>query len=142
MLDFLRARAIAGVEVVDDERYLRTVEVNGKMGSIEVMHLPDRQSLGVSIRFPDVRLLPAIVARVRRLFDLGADIETIDEHLSGDRCLRRWWRSVRGCGLRAVGMVLRLRCGLCWGSRSVWLLHGDWLVSLLLCMVVWCRSRF
>jgi len=31
--------------------------------------------------------LPAIVARVRRLFDLGADIETIDEHLSGDPAL-------------------------------------------------------
>jgi AraC family transcriptional regulator of adaptative response / DNA-3-methyladenine glycosylase II len=87
MLDFLRARAIEGVEVIEGERYLRTVEVNGKMGSVEVTHLADRQSLGVSIRFPDVRLLPAIVARVRRLFDLGADIETIDEHLSGDAVL-------------------------------------------------------
>ena len=87
MLAFLRARAIPGVEIVKDARYLRTVEVNGAMGSIEVTHLPDRQSLGVSIRFPDVRLLPAIVARVRRLFDLGADIETIDGHLSGDPVL-------------------------------------------------------
>jgi AraC family transcriptional regulator of adaptative response / DNA-3-methyladenine glycosylase II len=84
MLDFLRARAVPGVEMVDGGRYLRTVEVDGAMGSIEVTHLPERQSLGVSIRFPDVRLLPAIVARVRRLFDLGADIETIGEHLSGD----------------------------------------------------------
>jgi len=87
MLGFLRARAIPGVEVVESGRYLRTVEVNGAMGSIEVTHLPDRQSLKVSIRFPDVRLLPAIVARVRRLFDLGADIETIDSHLSGDPVL-------------------------------------------------------
>jgi AraC family transcriptional regulator of adaptative response / DNA-3-methyladenine glycosylase II len=87
MLDFLRARAIAGVEVVDGERYLRTVEVGGAMGSIEVTHLPERQSLSVSIRFPDVRLLPAIVARVRRLFDLGADIGTIGDHLSGDPAL-------------------------------------------------------
>ena len=87
MLGFLRARAIPGVEVVDGGRYLRTVEIDGAMGSIEVTHLPDRQSLGVSIRFPDVRLLPAIVARVRRLFDLGADIETIDDHLSGDPVL-------------------------------------------------------
>jgi AraC family transcriptional regulator, regulatory protein of adaptative response / DNA-3-methyladenine glycosylase II len=87
MLGFLRARAIPGVEVVDGNRYLRTVEVNGVMGSIEVTHLPDRQSLGVCIRFPDVRLLPALVARVRRLFDLGADIETIDDHLSGDPVL-------------------------------------------------------
>jgi AraC family transcriptional regulator of adaptative response / DNA-3-methyladenine glycosylase II len=87
MLVFLRARAIPGVELVEGNRYLRTVEIEGAMGSIEVAHLPDRQSLNVSIRFPDVRLFPAIVARVRRLFDLGADIETIDRHLSVDPVL-------------------------------------------------------
>jgi AraC family transcriptional regulator of adaptative response / DNA-3-methyladenine glycosylase II len=87
MLSFLRARAISGVEVVDDQRYLRTVEIDGGLGSIEVTHLPDRKSLGVKIRFPEVKSLPAIVGRVRRLFDLGADIETIDDHLSVDPVL-------------------------------------------------------
>ena len=101
MLGFLRARAIPGVEVVEGARYLRTVEVDGAMGSIEVTHLPDRQSLGVRIRFPDVRLLPAIVARVRRLFDLGADIETIDDHLSGDPMLAAL--VAQRPGLRAPG---------------------------------------
>jgi AraC family transcriptional regulator, regulatory protein of adaptative response / DNA-3-methyladenine glycosylase II len=101
MLGFLRSRAIPGVEVVDGERYLRTVEVNGAAGSIEVTHLPDKQSLGVRIRFPNVRLLPAIVARVRRAFDLGADIETIDHHLSGDRVLAPL--VARRPGLRAPG---------------------------------------
>src|SRR5207237_5753906 len=33
-------------------------------------------------RFPKVKHLPAIVARVRRVFDLGADIETTYAHLS------------------------------------------------------------
>ena len=101
MLDFLRSRAIAGVEVVDGGRYLRTVEIDGAMGSIEVTHLPDRQSLNVSIRFPDVRLLPAIVARVRRQFDLGADIGTIGDHLSGDPVLAPL--VARRPGLRAPG---------------------------------------
>jgi AraC family transcriptional regulator of adaptative response / DNA-3-methyladenine glycosylase II len=87
MLDFLRSRSIAGVEIVEGDRYLRTVEVDGAMGSIAVTHLPDRQSLSVSILFSDVRLLPAIVTRVRRLFDLGADIGTIGDHLSGDPVL-------------------------------------------------------
>ncbi len=87
MAAFLRARAIPGIEVVDGERYLRTVEVDGKLGSVEVRHLASKQSLGVRIRFPDVRSLPAIVSKVRRLFDLGADIETIDDHLSGDPAL-------------------------------------------------------
>lgn len=87
MLSFLQARAVPGVEIVDCGRYSRTVEIKGTMGSVQVEHLPDRQSLGVSIRFPDVRSFPAIVARVRRQFDLGADIETIEEHLSGDPAL-------------------------------------------------------
>jgi AraC family transcriptional regulator, regulatory protein of adaptative response / DNA-3-methyladenine glycosylase II len=84
ILAFLQARAIPGVEVVENGRYLRTVEIDGQTGSVEVTHQPERQSLGVTIRFPNVKSLPAIVARVRRLFDVGADIETIDAHLSSD----------------------------------------------------------
>lgn len=87
MLGHLQARTIPGVEVVENGRYLRTVEIGGFTGSVEVTHLPQRQSLGVTIRFPNVRSLPAIVSRVRRLFDVGADIETIDEHLSADPLL-------------------------------------------------------
>jgi AraC family transcriptional regulator of adaptative response / DNA-3-methyladenine glycosylase II len=101
MLDFLRARAIPGVEIVDGDRYVRTVEIDGKMGSIEVIHLPGRESLAVSIRFPDLRLFPAIVARARRQFDLGADIETIDSHLSGDPALASL--VAQRPGLRAPG---------------------------------------
>ncbi|MGB6692118.1 MAG: AlkA N-terminal domain-containing protein [Terracidiphilus sp.] len=87
MLAFLQARAIPGVEIVEDGRYLRTVEIDGVLGSISLTHLPREQSLEVSILFPDVRALPAIVARVRRLFDLGADIETIEQHLAADPAL-------------------------------------------------------
>jgi AraC family transcriptional regulator of adaptative response / DNA-3-methyladenine glycosylase II len=87
MLAYLRMRLVAGVELIEGERYYRTVEVSGKLGSVEVSHLPERDSLGVRIRFPDVRLLPAIVARVRRLFDLGADIGMIGDHLSADPAL-------------------------------------------------------
>lgn len=87
MLAYLRARAIPGIEVVENGSYRRTVELEGFVGSVEVRHRPRQQSLGVSIRFPNIRSLPVIAARVRRLFDLGADIETIDEHLSRDPLL-------------------------------------------------------
>jgi len=101
MLSFLEARAITGVEVVEDSRYLRTIEIDGALGSMAVTHLPKRQSLEVSILFPNVKALPAIVARVRRLFDLGADIETIELHLSADPALARLVREHPG--LRAPG---------------------------------------
>ena len=87
MLQFLQKRAIPGVEIVEDGKYLRTVEIDTKVGSIEVTHLPEKLSIGLKIRFPDVRAFPAIVARVRRVFDVGADIETIGKHLAADPCL-------------------------------------------------------
>lgn len=87
MLGFLGARAIPGVEVVEHGRHLRTVAVNGLDGSVEVTNVPQRQSLAVTIRFPDVRAFPAILTRVRRVFDVGADIETIGAHLSYDPIL-------------------------------------------------------
>jgi AraC family transcriptional regulator, regulatory protein of adaptative response / DNA-3-methyladenine glycosylase II len=87
MLSFLRARAIPGVEIVENGGYLRTIGMDGFTGSVRVTHLPAKQSLCVTIHFPRVQSLPAIVGRVRRLFDLGADIETIDAHLSLDRLM-------------------------------------------------------
>ncbi|XWK70866.1 AlkA N-terminal domain-containing protein [Tunturiibacter gelidiferens] len=68
---------------------------------MSVTHLPHQQSLSVTIHFTSVQSLPAIVARVRRLFDLGADIETIDAHLSHDPQLAPW--VALHPGLRAPG---------------------------------------
>jgi AraC family transcriptional regulator of adaptative response / DNA-3-methyladenine glycosylase II len=87
MLSFLRARAIDGVERVDDSRYCRTVLQDGEVGTVEIGHLPAHGSLVVTIRFPSVRALPGIVARVRRVFDLGADVATIGAHLAQDPLL-------------------------------------------------------
>lgn len=101
MLAFCAARAIPGVEVVEKERYLRTVAVGKASGTVEVFHLPQQQSLGVTIRFPDVRALPLIVARVRRQFDTGADIQTIDAHLANDPLMQPLVE--RRPGLRAPG---------------------------------------
>lgn len=101
MLTHLDARAIPGVEIVENGKYQRTVEAGGLTGSVEVMHLPKRQSLGITIRFPNVQALPSIVARIRRLFDVGADIQTIDAHLSRDPRLAPL--VARRPGLRAPG---------------------------------------
>jgi AraC family transcriptional regulator of adaptative response / DNA-3-methyladenine glycosylase II len=101
MLGYLHARAIPGVEVVESGSYLRTIGIDGFTGSVQVTHLPERQSLCVTIRFPRVQSLPAIISRVRRLFDLGADIETIEAHLSLDPLLAPF--VAQHPGLRAPG---------------------------------------
>ncbi|HXV63926.1 MAG TPA: AlkA N-terminal domain-containing protein [Vicinamibacteria bacterium] len=87
MLDYLEARAIEGVEAVSEGVYRRTVSHEGHLGTVAVRHEPAHDNLAASICFPSVRALPAILARVRRVFDVGADIETIDAHLSQDPLL-------------------------------------------------------
>jgi AraC family transcriptional regulator, regulatory protein of adaptative response / DNA-3-methyladenine glycosylase II len=84
MIDFLAARAIEGVEIVEPTRYRRTVEVGGRHGTIEVTPVPGRHALAATIRFPDVRALPVLVARIRRVFDLSADVATIGAQLAED----------------------------------------------------------
>ena len=85
MIAFLAARAIPGVELVANDRYARTIELDGRVGTVEVA--PGRAHLVATIKFPEVRALLSIVARLRRLFDLDADVETIGAHLAGDRGL-------------------------------------------------------
>jgi len=87
MLAYLRERAIDGVEGLDGERYVRSVAHDGEVGTVEIVHVPGRDSLGVTIRFPSAGALPAILARVRRVFDLDADVTRIGAHLARDRLL-------------------------------------------------------
>lgn len=72
ILAFPRARAIPGIEVVSNDRYARTIAAAGARGVL-IVELADRDCLKATIRFPDLRNLPAIIARVRRVFDLAAD---------------------------------------------------------------------
>jgi AraC family transcriptional regulator of adaptative response / DNA-3-methyladenine glycosylase II len=87
MLRYLELRSIPGVEVVRNGIYRRSFELDGVIGSISVAHLQQIHCLSVTIRFPKMDGLPRIVARVRRLFDLGADIGTITSHLARDPLL-------------------------------------------------------
>ncbi len=84
ILDALRLRAAKKIEKVENGIWRRRIELDGRKGTVSVAHLPDRNAVAVTIRFPEVRALPAIVAGVKRVFDLGADIVTIDSHLARD----------------------------------------------------------
>lgn len=84
MLAALAERAAPGAEWIEDGAWYRRIELDDKQGTVGVAHLPERNSVMVTIRFPSVKALPAIVARVRRVFDLGADIATIGSHLARD----------------------------------------------------------
>jgi AraC family transcriptional regulator of adaptative response / DNA-3-methyladenine glycosylase II len=101
MTAYLGAHAIKGVERVERGIYRRTVSHEGQTGTVEIVHRPDVQSLAATLRFPCVRALPALVARIRSVFDLGADVLTIGAHLGGDPWLAPL--IAKRPGLRAPG---------------------------------------
>lgn len=86
MLSFLGQRAIPGVEAISGMTYRRTIAIGGHAGVIGVAPA-DRNRVDVSLRFPDMAALPQIIARVRRVFDLAADPDTIGAHLAFDPVL-------------------------------------------------------
>jgi AraC family transcriptional regulator of adaptative response / DNA-3-methyladenine glycosylase II len=86
VVGFLTARAIPGVEDVSPMRYARTLEVDGARGVV-VVRPGAGDFLVAEIRFPKLKALPAVIARVRRVFDLSADPGLIGAHLSQDPAL-------------------------------------------------------
>ena len=87
ILSYLQSRAIDGIERVQNGSYTRTVVEHGQAGTVEVSNLPEADSIAATIRFPSVSALPAIVARIRRVFDLDADLAAIGLHLARDPLL-------------------------------------------------------
>jgi AraC family transcriptional regulator of adaptative response / DNA-3-methyladenine glycosylase II len=87
MLGFLSMRAIPGVERVEGQTYARSFAFAEVTGSLSVRR--DGDQLVATIHMTDVAKLSLVIARLRRLFDLDADITAIDEHLARDRMLAK-----------------------------------------------------
>lgn len=87
MLAFLAARATPGVEAVTADGYRRTIEIDGHMGTIAVNRTSSTPELDLEIRFPVAGARPAVVARVRGLFDLDADPAALATDLGSDALL-------------------------------------------------------
>jgi AraC family transcriptional regulator of adaptative response / DNA-3-methyladenine glycosylase II len=85
ILSFFAMRAIPCVETVERGRYRRTIALDGAVGSVEIAH--GENCLVATIRMPQLRALLSVVGRLRRMFDLDADVEAIGAHLSGDKSL-------------------------------------------------------
>lgn len=87
LLNFLEKRAIAGVEKIQDQAYLRTVRLRdfeGKkyLGWIKVTPIEGENLLAVTLSESLLPVLPQVLSRVRQLFDLYCDPEIIYETLN------------------------------------------------------------
>jgi AraC family transcriptional regulator, regulatory protein of adaptative response / DNA-3-methyladenine glycosylase II len=96
MIGFLAARAIPGVEAVQDRRYRRTMLLPNGTGILSVglpgglpggAGAPDPGYIDCELQLEDLRDLTAAVQRCRRLLDLDADPEAVTASLAADPVL-------------------------------------------------------
>ena len=84
VLAFLAARALKGVEHVTDTSYARTVHLGEARGWIRVTQSKKSHALVVEFTHSLTPVLPALLRRVRALFDLDARPDLIAKHLRRD----------------------------------------------------------
>lgn len=80
MLDFLKARAIPGVEAVDESSYKRTVVVNRSPETVEIRRDTTHPALLMTVHGGRGKL-SGLVKRARHFFDLDADPARIARRL-------------------------------------------------------------
>ena len=97
VLQFLEHRSILGVEAIRDNQYWHTVRMvatdgEGKKKAVQgwvcVGNAPDRNVLTVTIAPALLPVLPQILSKVRHLFDLYCDPETVYTTLAGMNGIR------------------------------------------------------
>lgn len=86
MLEFLRRRAISGIEQVTERTYARSIQFERSHGTV-LVEPTNGPALRATIRLPRLSALPKVIARLRRVFDLAADTDAIAAHLAQDPTL-------------------------------------------------------
>jgi AraC family transcriptional regulator of adaptative response / DNA-3-methyladenine glycosylase II len=88
MLTFLSARALTGIEHVTTTTYARTVQIGNAKGWISVTQSRKKHALIVEFPHTLTPVLPALLRRLRALFDLDARPDVIAAHLGRDGRLK------------------------------------------------------
>jgi AraC family transcriptional regulator, regulatory protein of adaptative response / DNA-3-methyladenine glycosylase II len=101
MLAYLKLRAIPGVEMADDSHYRRTVAIGAAKGWIAVSMHKSGDALNVEISPSLTKVIGAVIARVKQLFDLGAAPDAVSLALGADELLAATVRRLPG--LRVAG---------------------------------------
>jgi AraC family transcriptional regulator of adaptative response / DNA-3-methyladenine glycosylase II len=102
LLAYLKGRAMPGLEAVtSDATYVRSVQIEGHTGWIQVSHLPASNQLALRVDPSLSKVLMPLLARVRTQFDLEANPTVIQLHLQSEPILAA--QMTRHPGLRVPG---------------------------------------
>ena len=80
LLNFYRKRAIQGIETVSENSYYRTFKTTQTQGWF-MASLATDNTLAIEYEIDDATQIKPMESQIRRLFDLDADIATIQAHL-------------------------------------------------------------
>jgi AraC family transcriptional regulator of adaptative response / DNA-3-methyladenine glycosylase II len=100
---FFADHAVDGIERGDESRYVLSLVLPGGRAKVSITPDPERTGVLVTARLTALADVPALVARVRRMFDLDADSVAIDTALSADPVLAPLVAAVPG--IRIAGNV-------------------------------------
>lgn len=89
LLEFLRFRATPGVEHVDAGTYRRSIQLDGRTGTLAVEPDPAHARVRLRVRIGDTSTLARVAEGARRIFDLSAHPLRIAGDLSRDPDLAR-----------------------------------------------------
>lgn len=94
LLEFYSRRTIPGVEIVDADGYRRSFVADGEPGWFAVAPIRGEAALALRVHHARSAALGALVARVRRMFDVDADPRDLSEVFRRSELLgpliRRW----------------------------------------------------
>ncbi len=110
LLAFLAARELKGVEWVTDTFYARTIRLGDCKGWIKVTQAKKKNTLLLEFTHSLMPVLPALLSRVRDLFDLNARPDIISRHLSKDKRLAPLIK--QSPGMRVPGAINGFELGL------------------------------
>ncbi len=96
ILQFLAVRALPGLEWVDGNSYWRLIGPAAAPSRIQVAAIPGEHALSLSLQPSALAQLPQLIRRVRRLFDLDAQPESIAAVLGADQLLQPGLAAVPG----------------------------------------------
>lgn len=102
ILAFLRGRSLPGVEQVDEHSYARVFGPADAPGWLRLRAWPGGEhALQLELHCPQPAQMLGVVAKLRRMFDLDANPQSIGDTLKESRVLKPLWR--RRPGLRLPG---------------------------------------
>ena len=117
MLDFLRQRAIPGVEIVERRALSRASFTSAARSATIEVRLRRRTRSRSTVSPELLPVLMPLVARVRRMFDLDARPDLIARVLGRDARLASSSRSGPACACRARSIRSKRPCARCSASR-------------------------